>query len=349
MEDDHSSARWFSHQPNVTGQGIIASYEVSEALWLRRGRLALVPSLGRGVLSIVTVGMGVSLGREAAPQMAGAAVASRVADWARLPLWQRRLLVAAGAGAGFAAVYNVPLGGAVFALEVLLGTLALPLVLPAIATSVIATAIAWVTLGTHPTYSVPNYAARPSQLVWAVVTGPLLGLAAVAWVKIIAAATAARGGVPGRRDARPRGRHRPRAREDASLRCSDGADADRGRRGHGDRAAPGRPVDLLGAAAAPSRYRPVGLGQRDRSDDPAGARRRARRGRARSRPLGPVGTHGQTFRALEPAWIAGTITAEERVCGATATGVAAWVARPPARPYSGLTNHKPGGAVTSCR
>ena len=45
-----------------------------------------------------------------------------------------------------AAVYNVPLGGALFALEVLLGTLALPLVLPALATSLIATAVAWIAL-----------------------------------------------------------------------------------------------------------------------------------------------------------------------------------------------------------
>ena len=81
------------------------------------------------------VALGASLGREAAPQQAGAAFASTLSDWAKLPDWQRRLLVACGAGAGMAAVYNVPLGGALFALEVLLGTLTLPLVLPALATS----------------------------------------------------------------------------------------------------------------------------------------------------------------------------------------------------------------------
>jgi chloride channel protein, CIC family len=164
--------------------------EVSEAIWLRRARVALVPSLARGLLSIVTVGMGVSLGREAAPQLTGAATASRLADWASPPLWQRRLLVAAGAGAGFAAVYNVPLGGALLAVEVFLGSLALPLVLPALATSVIATAVAWTTLGTAPTYSVPTYALSAQHVVWAVLIGPVLGLAAVAWVRLIARASA---------------------------------------------------------------------------------------------------------------------------------------------------------------
>lgn len=271
-DPDEPRGRWFTHQPNVTGQGIIASYslrfwaligvlglstgaaaslliallnlvqhvafgyrhgsllegaraapgwrhiaalvvaaglvigglaalgrlpaaggtEVSEALWLRRGRLALIPSLARGALSIVVVGLGVSLGREAAPQLAGAAAGSRLSDWAQLPLWQRRLLVASGAGAGFAAVYNVPLGGALFALEVLLGTLALPLVLPALATSVIATAVAWISLGTHPTYAVPSYALRPAHLFWAVLMGPLLGVVAVAWVRLVARASESR-------------------------------------------------------------------------------------------------------------------------------------------------------------
>ncbi len=194
------------HVANLAGAAVVVSLgvvvlgrlpssgagEVSESLWLREGRMSFVPSAARGVLSIVTVGMGVSLGREAAPQLAGAATASRLADWATLPLWQRRLLVASGAGAGMAAVYNVPLGGALFALEVLLGTLALPLVLPALVTSVTATAVAWITLGTQPTYSVPSYGVHLGQIAWAALLGPIAGAGAVLWVKAIARANALR-------------------------------------------------------------------------------------------------------------------------------------------------------------
>jgi chloride channel protein, CIC family len=160
--------------------------EVSEAVWLRGAHMAVVPSFARGVISIVTVGLGVSLGREGAPQLAGAASASWLSDWGGLPTWQRRLLVASGAGAGFAAVYNVPLGGSLFALEVLLGTLALPLVLPALATAVIATTVAWIWLGTGPTYHLPSYAVHPQQLAWAAVAGPIIGVVAVCWVRVIA-------------------------------------------------------------------------------------------------------------------------------------------------------------------
>jgi len=166
--------------------------EISEAIWLRDARLPLLASLARAVHSIVIVGLGASLGREAAPQQAGAAVASALSDWAKLPDWQRRLLVACGAGAGMAAVYNVPLGGALFALEVLLGTLTLSLVLPALATSLIATAVAWIALPTHPTYAIPTYTIHASQVVWALIVGPIAGLAAVGYIRLIALAHAVR-------------------------------------------------------------------------------------------------------------------------------------------------------------
>jgi len=168
--------------------------EVSEGLWLRAGRMPLLGSFARAVDSIVIVGLGASLGREAAPQQVGASVASALSDWAGLPVWQRRLLVASGAGAGMAAVYNVPLGGALFALEVLLGTVSLPLVLPALATSLIATAVAWVALSSRPTYIVPTYEAHASQIVWALLVGPLAGLASVAYIHLISSANALRPG-----------------------------------------------------------------------------------------------------------------------------------------------------------
>jgi H+/Cl- antiporter ClcA len=166
--------------------------DVSEALWLHGARLPFAKSIAHALDSIVTVALGASLGREAAPQQTGAALASLLAVRERLPDWQRRLLVACGAGAGIAAVYNVPLGGALFALEVLLGTLTLPLVLPALATSTIATAVAWIALPDRPTYIVPPFGLHTSQIVWAIIVGPIAGLAAVAFVHLIARAHAMR-------------------------------------------------------------------------------------------------------------------------------------------------------------
>ena len=65
---------------------------------------------------------------------------------------QRKLLMACGGGAGLAAVYNVPLGGALFTAEIMIGTITLPVALPALACSGIATVTAWLYLPDHATY-----------------------------------------------------------------------------------------------------------------------------------------------------------------------------------------------------
>ena len=51
----------------------------------------------------------------------------------------------------------MPLGGALFALEVMRGVLALRYVLPALFASVVATAVSWVALPDAPTYLIPAY------------------------------------------------------------------------------------------------------------------------------------------------------------------------------------------------
>jgi H+/Cl- antiporter ClcA len=108
-----------------------------------------------GVSLVDAAVMGTSLGREGAPKRSGAVIANALSDRGRLSDEQRRLLVACGrapewrtrrAGAGMAGAYGVPLGGVLFALEVMRGALALRMVLPALVCSLIATAISWLGL-----------------------------------------------------------------------------------------------------------------------------------------------------------------------------------------------------------
>lgn len=159
--------------------------QVDDAIWFRSGRMASAKTLAQAVLSVVIVAMGAALGREAAPKEAGAAIASRLSRWAGLSSAETRLLVACGAGAGMGAVYNVPLGGALFALEVLLGSLTLPLIPPALAASFIATAVSWLFLPAKPTYLIPTYALSMPQIFFALVFGPIAGLASTLFVKLI--------------------------------------------------------------------------------------------------------------------------------------------------------------------
>jgi H+/Cl- antiporter ClcA len=164
-----------------SGNGI----DTTAAIWFHAGRMPAWRTLGSALLSVVIVGMGVSLGREGAPKQAGAVIANFFSDKARLSDEQRRLLVACGAGAGMGAAYGVPLGGALFSLEVMRGMLALRYVLPALFASVVATAVSWVALPDAPTYLIPAYPGSMSSVVWALVAGPIAGVASVGYVRVV--------------------------------------------------------------------------------------------------------------------------------------------------------------------
>jgi CIC family chloride channel protein len=162
------------------------STDVDDEIWTGRALLSFRRSLATSVLSEMVVGAGASLGREAAPKLLGAAAGTVLARWRGLSLGQRRLLVACGGGAGMAAVYNVPLGGALITAELLYGSLALPAILPALACSGIATVVAWIYLPIGPTYeNVPAYPVRASHVVFAVLAGPVIGVVSVALIRLI--------------------------------------------------------------------------------------------------------------------------------------------------------------------
>jgi CIC family chloride channel protein len=164
-----------------SGNGI----DTTAAIWFHAGRVPALRTLGSAVLSVIIVGMGAALGREGAPKQAGAVMANFFSDKGRLSDEQRRLLVACGAGAGMAAAYGVPLGGALFALEVVRGVLALRYVLPALIVSVVATAVSWLVLPDAPTYIIPAYTNSLSSVLWALVAGPIAGVASVFYVRAV--------------------------------------------------------------------------------------------------------------------------------------------------------------------
>ena len=165
-----------------SGNGI----DITAAIWFQAGRLPKFRTLGSATLSVLIVGMGAPLGREGAPKQAGAVIADAMCDRVRLSDDERRLLVACGAGAGMAAAYGVPLGGALFALEVLRGALALRFVLPAMLTTLVATGVSWAFLPDAPTYHIAEFHGSVSVAAWALVAGPIVGLVSVLYVRSIA-------------------------------------------------------------------------------------------------------------------------------------------------------------------
>ncbi|ABK11063.1 MULTISPECIES: chloride channel protein [Burkholderia] len=153
-------------------------------------RMPFVSTTVHALLQIVTVALGSPLGREVAPREIGSLLAGRFAHAARLTPDDCRLMVACGAGAGLAAVYNVPLGGAIFVLEVLLGTFDMRALIVAVVTSAIAAIVAWLGLGNEHQYTVPAFVLSTPLVAWSIVCGPLFGFAAYGFVRLTTRARA---------------------------------------------------------------------------------------------------------------------------------------------------------------
>jgi H+/Cl- antiporter ClcA len=105
-------------------------------------RLPRVPLTIDAGLQVFLVGSGASLGREGAPRQLAAVLGDLgTSRWALTPR-DREILLACAAGAGLAAVYSVPLGGALFATRIMLKTWHPRAVGSALITSSLAVAVA---------------------------------------------------------------------------------------------------------------------------------------------------------------------------------------------------------------
>lgn len=150
----------------------------------------LKPSLWRQIshsmIQIVAVGAGSPVGKEVAPRELGALAAGRCARLLERiggarpdgsPLLgdrERRLLVAAGAASGLAAVYQVPIGGLVYLVEAMAAGLSLWSLYVGAVTVWTATATANLVISNAPTYPVPQLPLDATTLTVAALTGVVL-------------------------------------------------------------------------------------------------------------------------------------------------------------------------------
>jgi CIC family chloride channel protein len=128
-----------------------------EAVALQNGRVEPRPVLLTTLAGMATVGSGGSLGREGPMISLGAMAASWLGSRARLSPQRVKILLGCGAAAGMAAIYNTPIGGALFAMEVILGNFALEIFGPIVVASVLSTLVARTFRGAAPIYATPDY------------------------------------------------------------------------------------------------------------------------------------------------------------------------------------------------
>lgn len=141
---------------------------------------------------ILIVGLGASVGREVAPREMASAFSAAVADRLGLTPEDRRIIVASAAGAGLAAVYSIPLSGAIYTLEILLVSRSGRAVAPAILTSGIAVLVSTGFTRPEAFYAVPPLTPSLSLTLFAAIAGPLFGAAGWAFKKAVAATSSDR-------------------------------------------------------------------------------------------------------------------------------------------------------------
>ncbi len=169
--------------PEAEGHGVP---EVIEAVMLRSGRIRKRVAAVKSLASALTISTGGSVGREGPIVQIGAAVGSAVGQTLRLPGEQIKTLASCGAGAGIAAVFNAPIAGAFFALEVVTGNFAMPSFSPVILASVLATVVTRAYFGDYPAFIVQPYKMESVyEIAIYVALGIVCGFVGVAFVWIM--------------------------------------------------------------------------------------------------------------------------------------------------------------------
>jgi len=138
--------------PEARGSGVP---EVIDAVYFREGLIRPVVAGAKSLASALSIGSGASVGREGPIIQIGASLASSIARLVHLSTWQRITLIAAGAGGGIAATFNTPLGGVMFAIELMLPELSSRTFLPVVLSTATAAYIGRLALGMTPAFLIP--------------------------------------------------------------------------------------------------------------------------------------------------------------------------------------------------
>src|SRR5207249_5386250 len=121
--------------PAREGQSVI---DVMESVMKSSGFIKPVTAIEKIITSSVTIGTGGSGGAEGPILQIGAAIASGIGQMFRLARPQMPLIIGCGTAAGISAIFNSPMGGLLFTLEVILLDFSIRKVTPVIIASVVA-------------------------------------------------------------------------------------------------------------------------------------------------------------------------------------------------------------------
>ncbi|TCL10756.1 CIC family chloride channel protein [Roseivirga ehrenbergii] len=137
------------------------------------------------VTSAITVGFGGSVGLEAPIVVTGSAIGSNIGQLMHLSYKQRTLMIGCGAAAAISGIFNSPVAGVIFSIEVILTDVTIAAFIPLLIASVIGSLVSMLTLGSDVLFSFnltdPFLA---SDFPYFLVLGALCGLVSVYFTRL---------------------------------------------------------------------------------------------------------------------------------------------------------------------
>jgi len=159
-----------------------------EAIVVGNGNISVSASLVKSVSALFSISTGASIGREGPLVQLSSLVASLIGRLRKLPIAQRRHLVACGAAAGIASAYNAPIAGSFFVAEIILGTVVVEALGPLILAAVVAVFTAQLLHGGGPIYKSPGFHLHTYwELLFLSLVGIVSGLLAPLYLRFLRA------------------------------------------------------------------------------------------------------------------------------------------------------------------
>lgn len=174
--------------PEAKGHGVP---EVMDAIYYQRGVIRPVVAAVKALASSISIGSGGAVGREGPIVQIGSAFGSTLGQVLPLAEWQRMTLIACGAAGGIAATFNTPIGGVLFAIELILPEISARTLVPTLLATGSATFISRLFFGDHPAFDIPALATYgttvtdPQALLAYAVLGVLLGIASIVFIRAL--------------------------------------------------------------------------------------------------------------------------------------------------------------------
>jgi len=169
--------------PEAKGHGVP---EVMKAVALRGGRIRPLVVVAKAIASALAIGSGSSAGREGPIVQMGSALGSNFGQLFKLSESRVKNLVACGAAAGIAGVFNAPIAGVMFSMEVILRDFGARALSTVVVSAVASSIISRIFLGESPAFIAPVYSMwSPFEIFLYVALGILSAFTAVLFVFVL--------------------------------------------------------------------------------------------------------------------------------------------------------------------